>query len=124
MNNLDPNQTESDGVEQNDNVTDIGVSSSSASIGTEQAKAAPVDLLMSIPVTLSMELGRAKLPMKEIMGLKPGSVVELDRLTSEPIDILINGKLVALGEAVTAGDKYGVRVIQVLGDDNNVKQAS
>lgn len=71
--------------------------------------------LMGVPVKVSVEVGRAKMSLAELIKLTPGSVLELDREAHEPVDILVGGKLVARGEVVTIGDKYGVRVTRVQG---------
>ena len=71
--------------------------------------------LMGVPVKVSVEVGRAKMTLSELVKLSPGSVVELDRDAHQPVDILVGGKLVARGEVVTIGDKYGVRVTSVQG---------
>jgi len=71
--------------------------------------------LMGVPVKVSVEVGRARMTLAELIKLSPGSVVELDRDAHQPVDILVGGKLVARGEVVTIGDKYGVRVTNVQG---------
>jgi flagellar motor switch protein FliN/FliY len=71
--------------------------------------------LLGVPVKVSVEVGRAKMTLSELVKLSPGSVVELDRDAHQPVDILVGGKLVARGEVVTIGDKYGVRVTSVQG---------
>ena len=71
--------------------------------------------LMGVPVKVSVEVGRARMTLSELVRLSPGSVVELDRDAHQPVDILVGGKLVARGEVVTIGDKYGVRVTSVQG---------
>ncbi|MBK7642525.1 MAG: flagellar motor switch protein FliN [Planctomycetes bacterium] len=74
-----------------------------------------MDGLLGVPVKVSVEVGRAKMTLAELVRLSPGSVVELDRDAHQPVDILVGGKLVARGEVVTIGDKYGVRVTSVQG---------
>jgi flagellar motor switch protein FliN/FliY len=70
------------------------------------------DLLKNIPVTISVEVGRTSLQIKELMRLTQGSVVELDRLAGEPLDLLVNDTLVAQGEIVLVNDRYGMRLTQ------------
>lgn len=72
------------------------------------------DLLLDIPLEVTAEIGRAKLPLRELLQLNPGSVVELMKLAGEPIDVLVNGKLVARGEAVMVNDKFGVRLTDIV----------
>lgn len=73
-----------------------------------------IDLIMDIPVQLSVELGRTTLTIKNILQLGQGSVVELDGLAGEPMDIFVNGYLIAQGEVVVVDDKYGVRLTDII----------
>lgn len=77
---------------------------------------ADVDLerVMDIPVTLSMEIGRANISIRNLLQLNQGSVVELDRLAGEPLDIRVNGRLIAHGEVVVVNEKYGIRLTDVI----------
>jgi len=83
-----------------------------------------LDMIMDIPVTLSMELGRTKISIKELLEMKPGSVIELQRTASEPMEIHVNGTLVAMGEAVTVGDKYGVRLTSVVSASERLEKST
>ncbi|EGG1846855.1 flagellar motor switch protein FliN [Salmonella enterica subsp. enterica serovar Dublin] len=73
-----------------------------------------IDLIMDIPVKLTVELGRTRMTIKELLRLTQGSVVALDGLAGEPLDILINGYLIAQGEVVVVADKYGVRITDII----------
>lgn len=73
-----------------------------------------IDMIMDIPVQLSVELGRTRLTIKNILQLGQGSVVELDGLAGEPMDIYVNGYLIAQGEVVVVDDKYGVRITDII----------
>ncbi|NIG88368.1 flagellar motor switch protein FliN [Serratia symbiotica] len=73
-----------------------------------------IDLILDIPVKLTVELGRTKMTIKELLRLSQGSVVALDGLAGEPLDILINGYLIAQGEVVVVGDKFGVRITDII----------
>jgi len=73
-----------------------------------------VDMIMDIPVQLSVELGRTRLTIKNILQLGQGSVVELDGLAGEPMDIFVNGYLIAQGEVVVVDDKYGIRITDII----------
>ncbi|MFC0267310.1 flagellar motor switch protein FliN [Kushneria aurantia] len=73
-----------------------------------------LDMIMEIPVTLSVELGRTRVTIRELLDLARGSVVELDGLAGEPMNILINGYLIAQGEVVVVDDKYGIRVTDII----------
>lgn len=85
------------------------------SINSEVSNVAnPMGMIMNIPVTITMELGRVTMSVKDVMSLSPGSVIELRKLISDPIEVLVNGQLVAYGEAVSSGDNYGIRIVEVL----------
>lgn len=73
-----------------------------------------LEMIMDIPVKLTVELGRTKLTIKQLLELAQGSVIELDGLAGEPMDILINGYLVAQGEVVVIEDKYGIRITEII----------
>jgi flagellar motor switch protein FliN/FliY len=72
------------------------------------------DLLQNIPVTLSIEVGRAQIKIRDLMRLTQGSVVELDRIAGEPLDLLVNNTVVAQGEVVLVNDRYGIRLTRVV----------
>jgi flagellar motor switch protein FliN/FliY len=80
----------------------------------EQVTARNFDLLLDIPLEVTVELGRSRLALRDLLGLAAGSVVELGKLTEEPLDILVNGKLVARGECVMVNDKFGVRLTDIV----------
>ncbi|MFS2220914.1 flagellar motor switch protein FliN [Pantoea sp. B65] len=83
-----------------------------------------IDLIMDIPVKLSVELGRTKMTIKELLRLSQGSVVALDGLAGEPLDILINGYLIAQGEVVVVADKYGVRITDIITPSERMRRLS
>jgi len=72
-----------------------------------------LDGLLDVPVTVTIEVGRTRLPLGELVRLSHGSLVELEREVHEPADVLVNGKVVARGEIVTVGERYGVRITSV-----------
>jgi flagellar motor switch protein FliN/FliY len=84
--------------------------------------AAGLDMVMDIPVQLTVELGRTRLPIRTLVQLAQGSVVELDRLAGEPLDVLVNGCLVAQGEVVVVNDKLGIRLTDVIGPDERLRR--
>ncbi|MDG0968231.1 MAG: flagellar motor switch protein FliN [Porticoccaceae bacterium] len=90
----------------------------------EEAKKNKIDsdVLQNIAVTISLEVGRTALKIRDIMSLSQGSVVELDKLAGEPLDLLINNTKVAQGEVVLVGDKYGVKLTNVVPASERVKQ--
>lgn len=73
-----------------------------------------IDMILDIPVQLTVELGRTKIPIKHILQLAQGSVVELDGLAGEPMDVLVNGYLIAQGEVVVVNDKFGIRLTDII----------
>lgn len=85
--------------------------------GLAGAMGSGLNLVKDIPVTLSIELGRARMTLKELLELDQGAVVELDRMVDEPMDILVNGTLVAHGEVVVIDDTFGVRLTDVASPD-------
>lgn len=83
-----------------------------------------LDMIMDIPVQLSVELGRTKIPIKELLQLAQGSVVELSALAGEPLDILINGLLIAQGEVVLVNEKLGIRVTDIITPSERLRRLS
>jgi flagellar motor switch protein FliN len=81
-----------------------------------------LDVIMDVPVTLSMEIGRTQINIRNLLRLNQGSVVELDRLAGEPLDILVNGTLIAHGEVVVINDKFGIRLTDVISLSERVKR--
>jgi flagellar motor switch protein FliN len=73
-----------------------------------------LELLLDVPLELSVELGRTRMSIQELLALGPGSVIELDKVAGEPLDILINDRLVARGEAVVVNDKFGIRITDIV----------
>ncbi len=80
----------------------------------DQSEPNNLDMLMDIPLQVTVELGRTKRMVKEILGVSPGSIIELDKLAGEPVDILINNKVIAVGEVVVIDENFGVRVTDIL----------
>ncbi|REG82939.1 flagellar motor switch protein FliN [Marinomonas pollencensis] len=91
-------------------------SSSGTDVGSD------LDLIMDIPVTLSMELGNTEIAIRNLMQLTQGSVVELDRFAGEPLDVLVNGTLIAHGEVVVVNDKYGIRLTDVVSPNERIRR--
>lgn len=81
-----------------------------------------LDLIMDIPVVLSMELGNTEIAIRNLMQLTQGSVVELDRFAGEPLDVLVNGTLIAHGEVVVVNDKYGIRLTDVVSPSERIRR--
>ncbi len=81
-----------------------------------------LDVILDIPVTISMEIGRTKINIRNLLQLNQGSVVELDRLAGEPLDVMVNGTLIAHGEVVVVNEKYGIRLTDVISPAERVKK--
>ncbi|CAO97042.1 flagellar motor switch protein FliN [Erwinia tasmaniensis] len=92
--------------------------------GENNASLQDIDMIMDIPVKLTVELGRTKMTIKELLRLSQGSVVALDGLAGEPLDILINGYLIAQGEVVVVADKYGVRITDIITPSERMRRLS
>jgi flagellar motor switch protein FliN/FliY len=88
--------------------------------GREQAHR--LDMILDVPVSLSLEVGRTNMSVGELLQLSQGSVVELDRLAGEPLDVLVNGTLVAHGEIVVVNDKFGIRLTDVVSPAERVRK--
>lgn len=96
---------------------------SSGPIGSD-AQINDINRVLDIPVLLSVELGRTKVPIKHILQLGQGSVVELDALAGEPMDVLVNGYLIAQGEVVVVNDKFGIRLTDVVTPSERLRRVS
>ncbi len=83
-----------------------------------------IQRLLDIPLSIEVIIGSTVLPLGSLVQLGPGSVVELDRGIEDPVDILVNGKLIAKGEMVIVGEKFGVRITEILGKEERIKSLS
>ena len=81
-----------------------------------------LDLILDIPVTLSMEVGNTQIAIRDLLMLGHGSVIELDRLAGEPLDVLVNGTLIAHGEVVVVNEKFGIRMTDVISASERIKK--
>src|ERR1700751_2061907 len=81
-----------------------------------------LDVVLDIPVTLSMEVGRSRVSIRNLLQLNQGSVVELDRATGEPLDVYVNGTLVAHGEVVVVNEKFGIRLTDVISPAERIRK--
>ncbi|XTI73437.1 flagellar motor switch protein FliN [Acidithiobacillus sp. AC3] len=81
-----------------------------------------LDMILDIPVTLSVELGHTKIQIRNLLQLAQGSVVELERLAGEPMDVLVNGYLIAQGEVVLVNDKFGIRLTDIISPAERAKK--
>ena len=92
--------------------------------GSAPAQRDDIDLVLDIPVQLTVELGRTRIPIKHILQLAQGSVIELDALAGEPMDVLVNGFLIAQGEVVVVNDKFGIRLTDIVTPSERMRRLS
>jgi flagellar motor switch protein FliN len=90
--------------------------------GDAGARDVNLEVILDVPVTLSMEVGRTRIPIRNLLQLNQGSVVELDRAAGEPLDVFVNGTLVAHGEVVVVNDKFGIRLTDVISPAERIKK--
>jgi flagellar motor switch protein FliN/FliY len=81
-----------------------------------------LDVILEVPVTLSLEVGRTRIPIRNLLQLNQGSVVELDRAAGDPLDVFVNGTLVAHGEVVIVNDKFGIRLTDVVSPAERIRK--
>ncbi|MCL1073931.1 flagellar motor switch protein FliN [Shewanella dokdonensis] len=93
--------------------------STAKAINVDEAK---LDAILDIPVTISMEVGRSFISIRNLLQLNQGSVVELDRVAGEPLDVMVNGTLIAHGEVVVVNDKFGIRLTDVISQTERIKK--
>jgi flagellar motor switch protein FliN/FliY len=111
-----------DGVVQTDTVAPASFTNfaSSSALGAGN----DINMILDIPVQLTVELGRTRIPIKHILQLAQGSVVELDALAGEPMDVLVNGYLIAQGEVVVVNDKFGIRLTDIVTPSERMRRLS
>lgn len=83
-----------------------------------------LQMILDIPLKVSVELGRTRMPVKELINLAQGSVIELNKLAGEPLEVYVNDKLIARGEAVVVNEKFGVRLTDIISQSERVEQLS
>jgi flagellar motor switch protein FliN/FliY len=81
-----------------------------------------MDAILDVPVTIAMEIGRSRINIRNLLQLNQGSVVELDRLAGEPMDVLVNGTLIAQGEVVVVNEKFGIRLTDIVSPADRIKK--
>ena len=128
MSDLD-NTDWADGLPSTDGMEDMNTaeletfddpSKSKAPLSREERK--KLDAILDIPVTITMEVGHAKISIRNLLQLNQGSVIELERLAGEPLDVLVNGTLIAHGEVVVVNDKFGIRLTDVISQVERIKK--
>lgn len=100
-----------------------------AAVSFDQLSPAPgdaptskIDLVLDLPLQVTVELGRTNMLIRDILDLGPGSVIELDRIAGEPVDVLANGKLIAKGEVVVVDESFGVRIVDIVAPGERISQ--
>jgi flagellar motor switch protein FliN len=88
----------------------------------EASQEVNLDFILDVPVTLSMEVGRTRVPIRSLLQLNQGSVVELDREAGEPLDVFVNGTLIAHGEVVVVNEKFGIRLTDVISPAERIRK--
>ena len=101
--------------------TEAGTSAAGATQPARKAPARTLEFLMDVALSVSVEVGRARMTISDLLQMGPGSVVELEKLAGEPLDIFINGKPVARGEAVIVNEKFGVRLTDIMSPEDRVE---
>lgn len=101
--------------------TDGGTAGAGSLTGST-AKDRNLNLIMDIPLRVTVELGRTKMPVSELLNLTQGSVIELAKLAGEPMEVLVNDKLIARGEAVVVNEKFGVRLTDIISPTERIEQ--
>ena len=81
-----------------------------------------LEVILDVPVTMSMEVGRTRIPIRNLLQLNQGSVVELDRAAGEPLDVFVNGTLIAHGEVVVVNEKFGIRLTDVISPAERIRK--
>jgi len=90
--------------------------------GAPQPRDLNLDVILDVPVTLSLEVGRSRLPIRSLLQLNQGSVVELERAAGDPLDVFVNGTLVAHGEVVVVNEKFGIRLTDVVSPAERIRK--
>jgi len=97
---------------------DLGPNAAAAAAGEIN-----LNLILDVAVTLALEVGRARMSVRDLLQLAPGAIVELDRLANEPLDVLVNGVRVARGEVVVVNEKFGIRLTEVVSASERMERA-
>ncbi len=105
---------------ENDNSTVSAASSSQSSASHQTSRS--LDFLYDVPLQVSVEIGRCKIMLKDLLSMTEGYVIELEKLAGEPLDLYVNSRLIAHGEAVLVGDKFGIRLTDVVSKSDRVEK--
>lgn len=116
-----PESSRPDPAELKELLQDNPVSSASTKQAPDQSRSRNLDFLYDIPLQVTVEVGRSKILLKDLLKMDEGYVIELDKLAGEPLDLYINSKLIARGEAVMVGDKFGIRLTDVVSTADRIQ---
>ena len=111
-------------VAQSEQVAPAAFTNFSPTVTTNAGAGNDLNMILDIPVQLTVELGRTRIPIKHILQLAQGSVVELDAMAGEPMDVLVNGYLIAQGEVVVVNDKFGIRLTDIVTPSERMRRLS
>lgn len=114
----------SGGDDEGDNVRQAPLQDFTHEPGPGGEQHPDLDVILDIPVTISMEVGNTSIPIRNLLQLNQGSVIELDRLAGEPLDVLVNGMLIAHGEVVMVNEKFGIRLTDVISPSERIRKLS
>lgn len=121
-----PTSNDADTLDNSDEATNVSVQAVShpeIDVNTPvDGPTADLSMILDIPVTLSMEIGQTRISISDLLKLGKNSVIELQRMADEPMDVLVNGTLVARGEAVVVGDRFGIRLTDVISPQERLKK--
>lgn len=111
-----------EGAKKDDGAGDESGGDSGAGGSSPGGKDRNLQLILDIPLRVTVELGRTKMPVSELLNLTQGSVIELSKLAGEPMEVLVNDKLIARGEAVVVNEKFGVRLTDIISTSERIEQ--
>ncbi len=122
-NDLDHNDDVSfDGEVQPATLSNLSPKEATVPTAAESSKHFSLDMIMDVSVSLSIEVGRTRMSINELLKLSQGSIIELDRMAGEPLDVLVNGTLVARGEIVVVKEKFGIMLTEVVSPEERVRR--
>lgn len=122
-NDLDHNDDVSlDGDVQPATLSNLSPKEATVATAAESSKHFSLDMIMDVSVSLSIEVGRTRMSINELLKLSQGSIIELDRMAGEPLDVLVNGTLVARGEIVVVKEKFGIMLTEVVSPEERVRR--
>ena len=109
-------------MEEQEAIDTMGLQELNDSAGNPHNDNPDLEVILDIPVTISMEVGGTSISIRNLLQLNQGSVIELDRLAGEPLDVLVNGTLIAHGEVVVVNEKFGIRMTDVISPSERIKK--